>query len=326
MEKLNRYFNLFYDEISTNRLNRFLTPFQDALSQRFEDYTHGLLDNWLLTLKSLPVHECKQYDLLNQVKVGNQNSISKHEQEKLKKLLMQLHPWRKGPYHIHGIHIDTEWRSDWKWERLKNHITPLDGRYVLDIGCGNGYHCWRMYGAGAKFVLGIDPSQLFLIQFQTIKHFLGQRPVHLLPLGIEYLPCSMKVFDTVFSMGVFYHRKSPFDHLSQCRELLRDNGQFILETLVVDGDVNSVLIPQDRYACMPNVWFIPSALALESWLYRTGFRQVRIANINTTSEDEQRSTPWMTYHSLNDFLDVDDKTKTVEGYPAPKRVIMVAEC
>ncbi len=150
---------------------------------------------------------------------------------------MQLHPWRKGPYEICGIPIETEWRSDWKWERLQPHIEPLADRLVLDVGCGNGYHGWRMLGEGARLVIGIDPTQLFVMQFEALRHFLGsQHPLRVLPLGIEDLPANLQGFDTVFSMGVFYHRRSPFAHLAELKGALRKGGELVLETLVIEGD------------------------------------------------------------------------------------------
>ena len=63
--------------------------------------------------------------------------------------LHALQPWRKGPFSLFGVQIDTEWRSDWKWNRVAPHLSPLAGRRVLDVGCGNGYYGWRMCAAGA---------------------------------------------------------------------------------------------------------------------------------------------------------------------------------
>jgi len=240
-------------------------------------------------------------------------------------LLKTFHPWRKGPYHLHGIHIDTEWRSDWKWDRLLPHISPLKNRSVLDVGCGNGYHMWRMLGEGAHQVIGIDPSELFLVQFEAVRKLMGDnQKVHLLPLGIEQLP-ELKAFDTVFSMGVLYHRRSPIDHLIQLKNQLVSGGELVLETLVIEGDENAVLVPFDRYAQMRNVYFFPSALALKAWLEKVGFVDVRIVDENVTSLDEQRTTEWMKHNSLPDYIDPNDPSKTVEGYPAPRRAILVAK-
>jgi len=238
--------------------------------------------------------------------------------------LKALHPWRKGPYNLFGIHIDTEWRSDWKWNRLKNHIAPLEHRLVLDVGCGNGYHCWRMLGAGAKTVIGIDPMMLNVMQFQLVRKLYGEAPVYVLPMGIEDMPYGLKAFDTAFSMGVLYHRRSPIDHLMELRDCLKPGGELVLETLVIDGGLGQVLLPEDRYARMRNVWFLPSCDTLIGWLKRCGFKNIRLVDVTVTSIEEQRTTEWMTFHSLKDFLDAENPQLTCEGLPAPKRAIVIA--
>ncbi|PNH87746.1 tRNA 5-methoxyuridine(34)/uridine 5-oxyacetic acid(34) synthase CmoB [Vibrio diazotrophicus] len=305
-----------------------LQPWLNVLPQQLTDWQqqpHGDLDRWLRALNKISSSQPDHIDLKESVTVSNREPLSDGEQKKLENLLKTFHPWRKGPYHLHGIHIDTEWRSDWKWDRLLPHISPLKNRSVLDVGCGNGYHMWRMLGEGAYQVIGIDPSELFLVQFEAVRKLMGDnQKVHLLPLGIEQLP-ELKAFDTVFSMGVLYHRRSPIDHLIQLKNQLVSGGELVLETLVIEGDENAVLVPFDRYAQMRNVYFFPSALALKAWLEKVGFEDVRIVDENVTSLGEQRSTEWMTHNSLPDYIDPNDPTKTVEGYPAPRRAILVAK-
>lgn len=249
----------------------------------------------------------------------------------LERDLQALHPWRKGPYRVAGIHIDSEWRSDWKWDRIAPHLAELAGRAVLDVGCGNGYHCWRSALAGARTVVGIDPTAVFYAQYLAISRLAaGLVPaltdrVRLLPVGIEAVPAGLGCFDTVFSMGVLYHRRSPLDHLLDLRGALRPGGQLVLETLVIDAPADHVLLPSDRYAKMRNVWFIPSPGLLEGWLRRCGFHAVRTVDLSVTTRAEQRSTAWMRFESLADFLDPADSASTVEGYPAPRRAVLVAE-
>ncbi|MEM6938395.1 MAG: tRNA 5-methoxyuridine(34)/uridine 5-oxyacetic acid(34) synthase CmoB, partial [Pseudomonadota bacterium] len=196
-----------------------------------------------------------------------------------------------------------------------------NGRIVLDIGCGSGYHLWRMLGAGARAALGIDPTALVGLQFVALRHFLPDLPAALLPISLEELPQDLTGFDTVFSMGILYHRRSPLEHLELIRSLLRPGGQAIVETLVVEGDDSRVLVPEGRYAKMRNVWFIPSPSLLARWLRRCGFVDVELLDVTVTSVEEQRSTRWMTFDSLETFLDPADPDLTVEGYPAPRRAV-----
>jgi tRNA (mo5U34)-methyltransferase len=284
------------------------------------------MPTWEKALSNLPSIAKTNYDLKNGVTIGTVEEITPNQQKILKENLMDLHPWRKGPIELFGLNINTEWRSDWKWDRIEPHIQPLDNRLVLDVGCGNGYHCWRMLGCGAKRVIGIDPSAKFIFQFSAIKKYAGlELPIDILPLGIEDMPEKMASFDSVFSMGVLYHRRSPMDHLRELRELLRPGGQLILETLVIEGGNGQSLVPEGRYAKMPNVWFLPSPETLISWLSKQGFVNAKIIDVTATSTQEQRRTDWMTFESLDNFLDSHDKSKTIEGHPAPIRAAVIAE-
>lgn len=294
------------------------------LEREFAGHVHGDFARWAQVIEVLPQRVPSSRDLIEDVRVGHKDDLSESERQQLRDDLMGLHPWRKGPYHLYGIDVDTEWRSDWKWDRVKDGIASLDNRLVLDVGCGNGYHCWRMLGAGARMVVGIDPTLLSVMQFQAVRKLHGDAPLYVLPLGIEDIPAEMGVFDTVFSMGVFYHRRSPIDHLLELKGCLRPGGELVLETLVVEGDENKVLVPEQRYAQMRNVWFLPSCKALTIWMGRCGFKNIRLLDVSKTTIEEQRSTEWMRFHSLNDFLDPVDQNLTCEGLPAPIRAIFVA--
>jgi tRNA (mo5U34)-methyltransferase len=297
------------------------------LNEAFDHTRHGHLATWQQLIASIPDFSTNQRILdADTVQIGSANDLTEHTKTILEAQLKSLHPWRKGPYQLFGIDIDAEWRSDWKWRRVEQHISPLKHRLVLDVGCGNGYYCWRMLGSQAKMVVGIDPMLLNVMQFQLIRKLHGgEPPVYVLPFGIEDLPYGMKAFDTVFSMGVFYHRRSPIDHLLELRDSLIPGGELVLETLIIDGGLGEVLVPEDRYAKMRNVWFLPSRPTLMSWLSRCGFKNIRLVDITATSTEEQHSTEWMTFHSLRDHLDPDNPMLTCEGLPAPKRAIFIAQ-
>jgi tRNA (mo5U34)-methyltransferase len=242
----------------------------------------------------------------------------------LQAALAALHPWRKGPFDLFGIDLDAEWRSDLKWARLAPHIAPLDGRRVLDVGCGNGYYAWRMLGAGARCVVGLDPGLLPVMQFRAVRHYLPGAPVFVLPLASAALARDLACFDTVFSMGVLYHRREPLEHLRELRRALANDGELVLETLVIDRPGGNALEPGGRYARMPNVWQVPTPALVETWLGAAGFAGVRLVDLNATTDAEQRSTPWMRFESLAACLDPADPARTVEGHPAPLRGIFLA--
>ncbi|ASL83327.1 MULTISPECIES: tRNA 5-methoxyuridine(34)/uridine 5-oxyacetic acid(34) synthase CmoB [Serratia] len=318
-------FGDFYQHIAKSPLSHWLDTLPAQLSAWQRESLHGKFKQWFNSVEHLPTLTPTRLDLLHGVRAEMEPGLSPGQLEGIEKMLRTLMPWRKGPFSLYGIDIDTEWHSDWKWDRVLPHISPLAGRTILDVGCGSGYHLWRMIGAGAHFAVGIDPMQLFLCQFEAVRKLLGgDQRVHLLPLGIEQLP-DLAAFDTVFSMGVLYHRRSPLDHLYQLKNQLVAEGELVLETLVVEGDRHQVLVPGDRYAQMRNVYFIPSAEALKCWLEKCGFVDVKIADMCVTSLEEQRRTDWMTSESLAEFLDPNDRSKTVEGYPAPLRAVLTAK-
>ena len=316
-------FRPFYQQIATGPLSAWLETLPLQLKQ-WEKQTHGDYAKWAKLIDFLPHLEADHIELKSAVRSERIRPLSDGQKQRITYLLKQLMPWRKGPYDLHGIYIDCEWRSDFKWQRVLPHLAPLQDRLILDVGCGSGYHMWRMLGEGAQMVVGIDPTELFLCQFEAVRKLLNDdRRANLIPLGIEQMQ-PLGVFDTVFSMGVLYHRKSPLDHLSQLKNQLRKGGELVLETLVVDGDVNTALVPADRYAKMKNVYFSPSVECLINWLQKTGFNNVRCVDVALTSLQEQRKTEWLENESLIDFLNPQDHDQTIEGYPAPKRAVILA--
>ena len=294
----------------------------DIAHEKLVRKPHGDLARWMASVSALPDVSADLNAAGDIVTLAASNATVDSEQ--LHDALTGLCPWRKGPFDFFGEFIDTEWRSDWKWQRVLPHLTDLSGRRVLDVGCGSGYHPWRMRAAGASHVVGIDPGMLFLCQFLALKRYCMNESVWFVPARLEQLPHNHAAFDTVFSMGVLYHRRSPLDHLAELHGLLEPGGELVLETLVVEGDNTTVLVPGERYAQMRNVFFIPSSAALSGWLSRAGFADIQIADETVTTTDEQRQTPWMQFHSLNEFLDPADNSKTVEGYLAPRRATLIA--
>ena len=288
--------------------------------RRMREHPHGDLPRWRAALDELPAGEPR---ILADTPAPSLGDAVK-DSEALAHLLMKLHPWRKGPLVLGGVSIDTEWRSDWKWERLAPHV-EFPGTRVLDIGCGNGYFGLRMLAAGAELVVGIDPTLLFVMQHLACRHFSGDVPNYVLPLGIEDLPTGPADFDTVFSMGVLYHRRDHLEHLRQLRSLLKKDSTLVLETLVLPKRRwGELLVPEGRYARMRNVWAIPGTRLLVEWIHQAGFSDVEVVDVTANTHCEQRSTAWMQFESLDRALDPDYSSLTIEGHPATVRAVVIA--
>ena len=234
-----------------------------------------------------------------------------------------LMPWRKGPFNMFSIFIDSEWQSNMKWKRIEKKLPDLKNKVVLDVGCGNGYYIFRMMDKHPFLVMGIDPGLLQVMQFWSIEKYV-QSGACVLPIAIQDMPKTIDYFDVVFSMGVLYHRKSPIHHIKELASFIKPKGHLVIETLIVKGDESTCLLPGNRYAQMRNVWFLPSVAMLKIMLQRCGFSNIECIDITTTSVDEQRTTKWMKFHSLKEFLN-DNKSKTIEGYELPTRATIVAE-
>ncbi len=337
-----------FEKLKQYRLTELAEAAQHFCRLRFQSEHHGMLDQWRAAWNMLPNVQAK-FDLNSEaVKVTSENedefgtevrrpdfkprsdelstcpaSIESSASE-FQSVLQAFHPWRKGPFELFGVRVDSEWRSNLKWDRLANHI-DFKGKRVLDVGCGNGYYAWRMLGHGAEFVLGCEPFLLSVVQFEVFrKYWPLEERFFVVPMADTDLPGRLEAFDLTFSLGVLYHRTSPIDHLQILASTLKPRGQLVLDTLILQGDGCSVLVPQDRYAKMRNVWFIPTISMLERWINRSGFKNVQVLDVTPTTTQEQRSTPWMRFESLPDFLSPDNPERTIEGYPAPVRALVTA--
>ena len=293
---------------------------KDLIQDRLHINSHGDMSRWIKAIENLPLTR-KASTALDSCIAITAHDIFAEDLVKVEKLLMQLRPWRKGPFSINELYIDSEWRSDMKWDRIKSAIGDLHGQRVLDIGSGNGYFGWRMIAANAKQVIGVDPTPLYCMQHLAIQHFLQDDRNWVLPLRVEEIPKNPK-FDTVFSMGVIYHRNDPPDHVRQIFDLTQPGGRAVIESIVTMQGTS--IFPEDRYARMRNIGCIPDQRTLMDWCLEAGFRDVKLIDVSKTTSAEQRSTKWMVFESLKEALDPTDSTKTVEGYPAPIRAAILA--
>ncbi|RUM45729.1 MAG: tRNA 5-methoxyuridine(34)/uridine 5-oxyacetic acid(34) synthase CmoB [Hydrogenimonas sp.] len=269
-------------------------------------------------MESLPAIDDVEYELGDWVTLRS-DKITESQKERLQTVAKMMMPWRKGPFDLFGIQIDSEWQSFKKYNLLRPYM-DLEGKVVADVGCNNGYYMFRMLEFSPKQVLGVDPSPLFRSQFDLINRYLKSDTLRYEMLGIEHMVGFADRFDTVFCLGVLYHRSDPIVALKSLKQSLKKGGELILDTFMIDGDEPICLVPESTYSKISNIHFIPTITALEYWCKRAGFERFEVLEVVKTEPDEQRKTEWMQGESLKDFLDPLNPDLTVEGYPAPKRV------
>lgn len=274
-----------------------------------------------IALKALPSYEEVEVSLGDRVEIQIAHLSEEHKRQ-IEQTARLLKPWRKGPFQINTLLIDSEWQSQIKYNLLEPHFNLKD-KIVGDIGCNNGYYLFRMLTHQPKKLIGFDPSAICYSQFSFINHFIKSDIVYEL-LGVEHVEFYEHRFDTLFCLGVLYHRSDPVAMLKSLFKGLNKGGELILDTFMIDGEGEMCLTPKGRYSKIPNIYFIPTVNALKNWCERAGFEHIEVLEIMKTDHNEQRKTEWIDTQSLKDFLDPNDETKTVEGYPAPQRVYIKA--
>lgn len=293
--------------------------------REFFDNPKGNAYDFNEALEDLPQIKPSSFDLNNRkIKIGKESDSNKKELEGMKENLQILCPWRKGPFDLFGIDIDTEWQSWMKWDRIKDHLGDIKGKKILDIGSSNGYYMFKLADLDPLMVFGVEPQHSFYFQYLALQKYLNLENVYCLPIKFETLPVMKNYFDTVFCMGILYHRKSPVEMLQEIHKLMEKGGNLIVENLVLESQEGLCLFPESRYAKMRNVFFIPDLKCMQSWLERAGFSNIQCIDVTKTTIEEQRQTDWIQTESLIDFFDPKDHNKTFEGYPAPVRAIFTA--
>ncbi|MCW7754711.1 tRNA 5-methoxyuridine(34)/uridine 5-oxyacetic acid(34) synthase CmoB [Desulfobotulus sp. H1] len=256
--------------------------------------------------------------------IGRAEDFTKEQALNFYDVLRGLIPWRKGPFSLFGVDVDTEWVSSMKWQRLCPFMPELQGRRILDIGSSNGYYLFRMAGKKPAFALGVEPFLPYYYQFQLVQQYARHPDLFMFPSVFEALPDMGPFFDVVFCMGVLYHRKSPVTFLQDVRARMKKGSDLVLETMIIEGDEPVSLTPLGRYAKMRSIYYLPTVSCLSRWLGHAGFSDVRCVDADFTGTEEQRRTAWSFDESLEDFLDPENRFRTVEGEPAPLRAVVLA--
>ena len=78
----------------------------------------GDLARWQAALAELPAAPCIVQLDTEAVTATASTVTDEVTLARYRHALQALQPWRKGPFDLAGIHIDSEWRSQLKWQRI----------------------------------------------------------------------------------------------------------------------------------------------------------------------------------------------------------------
>jgi len=148
-------YQALFDALRNTPLAPWLETLPAQIAEGLSEERHGDLRAWKAALALLPQVNSQTIDLNTAVKIGALDDCDEQTRTQIRHALELLIPWRKGPYWVHGVHIDTGWRSDGKGGRGGAYLAPLNDGLVWAVGCGNGEHCWRVRGAGARWGCGV---------------------------------------------------------------------------------------------------------------------------------------------------------------------------
>lgn len=111
-----------------------------------------------------------------------------------------------------------------EWHTFKKMFPNLEGKSVLDLGCGYGWHCKYAVENNAKEVVGIDSSEKMLGKAREINNDVK---IEYMNSSIEEVVIKKDYFDVVISSLVFHYIK---DFNSVCKKVydgLKDDGDFV---------------------------------------------------------------------------------------------------
>ncbi|MEA4970652.1 MAG: class I SAM-dependent methyltransferase [Candidatus Pelethousia sp.] len=125
--------------------------------------------------------------------------------------------YRRFPRSVEGLNAAGEWHE------LKKLLPSFQGKRVLDIGCGFGWHCIYAAENGASSVLGIDISEkmLALARQKTIFSNVAYRQ-----LAMEDVEFEPDTFDVVISSLAFHYTPDFRDICQRISYCLVQGGDF----------------------------------------------------------------------------------------------------
>lgn len=111
-----------------------------------------------------------------------------------------------------------------EWSELQRILPDFQGKRVLDLGCGYGWHCWYAAEHGAERVLGIDLSQKMLKEAISRN---SHEAIYYRRAAMEDLRFPPHSFDVVISSLAFHYVKDFLSLVKRIGDWLEPGGDFV---------------------------------------------------------------------------------------------------
>jgi len=110
-----------------------------------------------------------------------------------------------------------------EWEKFREHLPALQGKRVLDLGCGYGWHCQFALEQGASEVIGLDLSEKMLSKAKALT---SNKNISYVRSAIEDFDAPPHSFDVIFSSLALHYIKDLGAVFSKVKKLLVSGGVF----------------------------------------------------------------------------------------------------
>lgn len=158
-------------------------------------------------------------------------------QDLITKLILSLNRlFPITPMHMDLIRAKQTVRDyhGWEYEEIKRIYQEFDpywdlqGKVVLDVGCGLGGKLPFYVRQGAKQVIGIDLRLFSALSANRLLLEQGGSEIKIAVADGAELPFADSTFDVVISINVLEHVTIPISVLRECRRVLRPGGYLYL--------------------------------------------------------------------------------------------------
>lgn len=111
-----------------------------------------------------------------------------------------------------------------EWSELQKILPDFEGKTVLDLGCGYGWHCKYAADHGAQSVLGTDISHKMIEKAQTIN---SAPQIRYECVAMEDLHFPKHSFDVILSSLAFHYIKDFEPLICNLSQWIRPQGSFV---------------------------------------------------------------------------------------------------